>query len=56
MFFAEYPADWGRCLGVFAWLFHFQPSELAEFDRDAILFWKEQAEYIQEELSSGKSN
>lgn len=45
-FFARIPKNWRSLLGLFAYLFHFQPSEMWEFDEYDFELWKEQAEIV----------
>ncbi len=45
-FFARFPKAWKSLLGKFAYMFHFQPSEMWEFDEFDFMLWNEQANLI----------
>jgi hypothetical protein len=49
-FFAEWPDGWRELLGNIAYTFKFQPSELAEFDLEDLLFWGNQYSRIMKEI------
>ena len=50
------PSDFLDALGVVAYVFKFQPSEIDEMTLDDLLFWVEQARRINGEIETALNN
>ena len=53
-FFARIPKNWDQLLGLIAYTFHFQPSEVWEFNSVDIEFWLKRLEEISDMNKNGR--